>query len=276
MHTDTYTTSDGDVLTLDLTDAELAYWSRARVAAADLATPVGSLIDLLFSEDNPVLEPSPFPGRGMVTAAVHRRPVWRAMSDLLYRRQVEAHAAARTDERFTLSTADAAEQLGISAGAVRQAIQRGQLAARKVSGKLLLSPDSVAGYRVGRRGPRSVERVRRSEVPPLRLAFGSQEGSSLHIRTPDGVVVDVEEQESVKGGTIHRGSLSGWAWLEVRTTQKGEDGGVRYFRLVPDTDPDADERVIRHHPFEVVGRFRREESAKGRRANELWKEGRRG
>jgi excisionase family DNA binding protein len=151
---DRYTTTVGEMVEYDATPEEAAFLARVRSAVEDPRVTVGELTDLVYGLDNPVLERGIFPARGAVTKAVFARPIYHVMLDLLdvkrlQHGQLDMAAAAR---RYSMTIAEAAEQLGVHTSAVRQAVQAHKIAARKQGGSWLLDPASVEAYRVTR-GP---------------------------------------------------------------------------------------------------------------------------
>jgi excisionase family DNA binding protein len=135
----------------------------------DASASVGDLVELLYSADNPLLDPpGPAPGRGVVTRRALADPSYLVMLDLLDRKRVQRGALDRAAARAaaSVSVSEAASRLGVSTSAVRQAIARGTLAAVKQGGTWWLTPEAVATYRVSRTGPAPAA-PRQAGPPPV-------------------------------------------------------------------------------------------------------------
>jgi hypothetical protein len=143
-----------------------AFLARVRLAAQDPTVSIGQMIDLVYGPDNPLLDHTVFPGRGMVTVAVHADPVYRVMRDQLAVKEIAAglYDPAEARKAYTLSVPAAAKQLGISPAAVRLAISNQRLAAVYDNGQWWIRPSSVASYKVSNRGPKAAGRPRRQRI----------------------------------------------------------------------------------------------------------------
>src|SRR5690625_3742033 len=131
------------------------YIDRLKVAANDPTVTVGELVDMVYSEENPILVRDIIPGRGVVTRQVFEDPAFHVMQDLIEQKRIQAGHLDReaAESMHTMTVQEAAERLGISESAVRQAIYAKRLAARKVGGSWRLYPGGVEAYRVSNRGP---------------------------------------------------------------------------------------------------------------------------
>ena len=271
-----HTTCAGERLELTLTAAEEVFLAKAVILAEDPEVSLGELVDYLYSDSNPALAASPIPGRGWVTAEVRARPLYDAFTDLFYRKNVARNPEAKeSTELYTVSTAQAAGMLGISANAVRQAMADGRLASERVGGRLFTTHAAVGSYQVSRRGPRSEQRIRRSEAEPLRLVWGYHGPASLRFRVLDGDEEAREEHKQTSATSkVRMGALEGWRRVMVQTSLKLDgERRMKLWELVPETDPEAPEERVSLSPFEVVGRFRVVEAVEGREAVERWKAG---
>jgi|GEM_PF-2870083 len=259
MPTETYTTAHGDVLTLNLTAEEAAWFIRFRMQAADPTVSSGQLIDDAYADTNPLLVESPIPGRGWGTREVHARPAYQALLDVIYQKTAQ-ETGGRAEERFTVTVASAAAELGISEAAVRSAMRNGKLPSMR-KGRRLTSPEAVAGYQVSNRGPRSEARERRQAVPALRAKWGSENVDGvkyvLHI-SHDG---RVEERDGDR-------YIVGWTRIRLRSTIK-DSNTHRYRELAP--APTSTERQFTCGTMGVWGAFTFEEGKDGKAALDAWK-----
>jgi hypothetical protein len=146
--------------------AVATFLARVRLAAQDPTVSIGQLIDLVYGPDNPLLDHTVFPGRGMVTAAVHADPIYRVMRDQIALKEAVAGTFNPADARkaYTLSVPKTSKKLGISPAAVRLAISNQKLAAVYDNGQWWIRPESVASYKVSNRGPKAAGRPRRQRV----------------------------------------------------------------------------------------------------------------
>jgi len=237
MPIETYTTAHGEALALNLTPEEAVWLAEFRRDAADPTITIGALTDRAYSDQNPMLGASPIPGRGWVTAEVHARPAYRALIDVLYVKTVQV-TGSDGSERFTVSVADAASELGISEPAVRLAMRESRLPSMVKGRRKFTTPEAVAGYQVSNRGPRSSARTRRAEATPLTVRRGSRGGQLLQV-SHDGA-------EAGKDPV----TVSGWSRVFVRTTMKATNSH-RFWEL----QPGPTQQSLRLGDFEVTGRF---------------------
>ncbi len=130
----TYTTLDGDVIDLtDLAPHERAFFDECYVAYRDNVVPFGAFLNLVHGDRNPALEP----GR-RVTRAVAAHPLYRSVRDLEDRVGIAQQALRPGPDDLVdrdplddelIPHAQVAERLGVSLGAVYQAVERGDLVA---------------------------------------------------------------------------------------------------------------------------------------------------
>lgn len=154
---ETYTTLAGEVLEYPHPKAETArFLARVHDATNNPAVSESSLLTLIYSKENPILDQTIFPARGAVTAAVFRNPVYHVMLDLLDHKRVQTGTLnlEREHDRYTMTVPEAAAELGITESSVRVAIKSKRLAAIKPAGSYRLDPTSVAEYEVSSRGPK--------------------------------------------------------------------------------------------------------------------------
>lgn len=246
-----HTTIAGEVLEYPRPGPELArFLARVHAAANDPRVSEHELVELIYGRENPLLDLTIFPGRGAVTRAVFENPVYHVMLDLLDAKRVQAGTLdpERAAGRYTMTVTEAAEQLGVSTSAVRQAIERGQLASWKKGPRLhLLDPHSVATYRdhVQRRGPKP--------EPALRVRMGSAAGASLRVKAAG---LEVEREEKLAGGgKAIDAVVPRFARVAIAYSGKRSNGSKFNHLLVLEPADDVDD-LEPVDGFTVVGRFR--------------------
>lgn len=223
-----YTTSSGEVLELNLTEAEAQYFAHLQQLAGDVTASVADLVMALYSADNPIMEKGP-DGMGWVTRAVFSRPAYHAFTDLLQRKEAQRRLAVELERRFSVSVAQAAAELGISERSVRRAITENRLPGLKVKGQHYTTEAGLAAYKVGKTGPQSDSRIRRTMPGPLEIVEGSSPGHSLEFKT-DGKRELVER----RGRTVRLIRVTDWTWAVVKTNDTTrEERGRRLFLLRP-------------------------------------------
>jgi excisionase family DNA binding protein len=114
------------------------------------------LIGLAYPPENPILDATFHPARGMVTRAVLDDPAYEVMVDLLFRRRMmeDGISAEKLASRYSMTVAEAAAELGIHESAVRQAISAKRLASWiKEGGRHYVDPRALKTLEVGTRGP---------------------------------------------------------------------------------------------------------------------------
>lgn len=257
-----YTTIAGNVIDYVPSPDEADFLARVVRATNDPNVTEAQLIELVYGRENPILDQSVFAGRGAVTASVVENPIYRVLLDLLDQKRVIDGKldVAKAAEAYTLSVADAAKRLEMSPGAVRQAIQAGNLAAWKKGATYFLEPRSVDTYRsrVARRGPSAASSAteRRPAVSPsdvvpsepagsafaLRARMGSATGWSFRLKAPHIEIVETD-------GHARVGVVSSFERAAIAFSGKKVN---RFFVLEPADEP------FRYDfgPFFIEGRFR--------------------
>lgn len=116
-------------------------------AAADPKVSHGQLIGLVYGRDNPLLTPSPL-GTLTVTQEVLAHSIYPVLSDLINRKQMAEMRVApeKLSVGYTLTVNEAAERLGITPSAVRQAIAKRRLACWVKDGTYYLHPKWTDQY----------------------------------------------------------------------------------------------------------------------------------
>lgn len=197
-----YTTVLGETIEYPKPAPEASrFLERVQTAAEDPLVSEDQLIELIYGPENPVLEQGKFEGRGAVTKAVLADPLYRVLLDLLDHKRV---SLGKTDETrlqsaFTMTVAEAADELQVTPGGVRKAIDAKHVAAiKKPNGTYLLDPKSVEAYKATRK-PRGF-----SKGPALRLAFGNAPGQSLRVKFAD---LTLGESKKLKNGKLREAEV---------------------------------------------------------------------
>jgi hypothetical protein len=133
------------------------FLARVRELVDDPKASEDDVVALVYSRENPILDHTVFPTRGAVTRDVLENPVYRVMTDLLFRKSVAERGldVERIAREFTVPVSDAAARLDIHESAVRQAIAAQRLASWVKEGRHYLRPRDVEAFQVSARGPRA-------------------------------------------------------------------------------------------------------------------------
>lgn len=240
----TYTTTLGEVIEYPEPPQRVAeFLQRVQVAAEDPRVSVDELIDLIYGPENPVLVQGKFKGRGAVTREVLANPLYSVLIDLLQHKRIALGkvTAQQLKDTFSIRVREAAEQLDITPGAVRQAVADGRLSARKdPDGTIWIDPRSVESYRsrVSRRGP--------SRGPALRVLMGNEPGKSFRVKALN---LEVTGRSKEGDGRYVEGEVSTFERVAVALSGKTMN---RVFIL----EPAAKTSRYEHGPFFVEGRFK--------------------
>jgi excisionase family DNA binding protein len=243
-----YTLLSGETVEFTAPAGDLgAFLKRVLSAAKDPAISERELTELVHGPENPMLEPGVVPGKTVATVEVYRDPIFHVMLDCIARKRTPSGSGVVSGRaRYTMTVPDAARQLGISESAVRQAIYSNRLRARKDGGTYYLDPQSVAGYRVSRRGPRRREPVQRSAPGgSLEARIGSGSDASFRVKHARDER-DLDERRGAEwAGTIP----GGWHRIAVLGTTRDR---ARYWEI----EPAEGESVLHFEGFYLRGGFR--------------------
>lgn len=255
MPTHTHTLINGRSIEYEPTAAESKFLRRVEAAVTNAAIGEPELRALIYGPENPLLDQQLVAGYSFVTPAAFESPVFRVLLDLLDRKRVAVGSLdlEKTAARYTLSVAQAAEQLGIRDSAVRTAVIEGRLPSWMLGGEIRLSPEGVESYQVSRRG----------RPPRLLVAIGSKDGASMRVR-----VVGGELEVSGKQGGVVAGQITTWSQVGVITGAKREGQTTYRYWLI---EPGGGANRIELGPFHVVGRFTVVEQKNGKAASEAFK-----
>ncbi|WP_437596500.1 helix-turn-helix domain-containing protein [Sorangium sp. So ce590] len=243
-----YTLLSGETVEFATPTGELGtFLCRVLAAARDPSVSEAELTELVLGPENPLLDRTAVAGRSIATAEVYRDPAFHVMLDCLARKRLPPESAVATPRtRYTMTVPEAAQQLGISESAVRQAIYAGRLRASKEGGTYYLDPHAVAGYRVSKRGPRRQDQD--AKGPPggtLDARIGSGPDASFRVKHSRD---DFELTE--KRGPEWTGRIpAGWRRIAVLGTSKDRS---RYWEI----EPAEGESVLHFEGFYVRGGFR--------------------
>lgn len=183
-----------------------AFLTRLEDMISDPKVSEQEVIGFAYSRENPMLDSTMHPARGMVTKEVFDDPAYAVMGDLLFRKRVEQEKVdvAEIAAKYTLTVAEAAKELEMHPSAVRQAIDARRLASWMKNGANHLEPRAVASFKTAtsgrRRGPKPS-----TPTHELDVVVGHMAGASLRVRAPDGV----EKINRVEGNIIH-GRIAKW------------------------------------------------------------------
>lgn len=236
MPTETHRLLSGETIEYERPTGPLAaFLRRVRDAVNDPRVTASELAALPYGPDNPLLDQTVLPGRGVVTKAVFANPVYHLMLDLLAQKRVQEGTldVDKAAARHTLTVAEAADRAGVHESAIRQAIAANRLPSWKRGTRHFVSPDDVDAYKPARHGP----------APPLEVRFGSKEGARLSLKHDGGELVTDKE------GSIHTGHIERWKCVGVLASS-GEK--ARFWLL----EPGEEVEDIAHAGFYVRGRMR--------------------
>lgn len=254
--TETYTMLSGRTLSYDIPRPEVArFLARVVDAAHDPNVTESTLTGLIYGTDNPLLDQTIFKGRGAVTPETVANPVYHVMLDYLDQKRIQAGTLdlAASHDRYTMTVAEAAGQIGMSTGAVRQAILKGRLGAIKKGGQWYLRPAGVKAYQRSNRGPRprsgkarddtaQDEKVSNRLGGPLSIRMGNAPGVSFRLKALQKLT------DSERTGRIRTGVLHDWKRIAVWA---GTGSRSRMYEIAPSEEKNE----IIYREFYVRGRF---------------------
>lgn len=247
-----HTTLTGHEIRHQPSPAARAFLGRLAAMVDDPRATENDMIALGYSRENPLLAAPPegvLGDRGYVTREVLEDPSYRVMTDLLTRKRVAQHGVDVQElaAGYHLTVADAAQQLGVTESAVRQAIAAGRLDSWVKSGRHFLHPHSLEAFNRTSTLARAQQAGRQgaAAAAPVRVHIGHKAGASMKLRYPG----ELAGASKVSRDEVS-GALPAWSRVAVMTT---EGRSARLFVLEP--APGADEQ-IEHEGFFVRGPFR--------------------
>lgn len=247
MQTKQHQLLSGETITVELRTADEAqFFARLQFEADNETTTEAALVDVMYGPDNPILTHGVLEGRGLVTREVFARPLYHAMLDLLDRKrlQVGGMDADAVEGRASLTVREAAERLGISDNAVRQALAARRLSGTKIGGQWRLDASAVESYKPSRRGLSS----------PVDVVLGNTQGLSFRVKHPGELDGRRKVGKRLIAGSVQPG------WKRIGVIYGGSEHGEYVFReFEPGTSPDA----FGVGPFSLEGRFTEVRSVRG-------------
>lgn len=210
----------------------------ARAIVDDPERSSDELVALVYGRNNPILDPTLFPERGAVTRAVLENPVYHVLTDLLARKEAQERGTNFDSVKasYTLTVAEAAEELGVTEDAVRRAIRNRRLPAWVKEKSYYVNPDHLELLGdVGQRGAVPLQ--------ALEYAVGYDATSNVFMKFKiPGGELPFDEQ----GNT---GRVAKWQRVGVLT---GGHGKIRFQVL----EPSHQDNEVNFHGFFVKGKFR--------------------
>jgi uncharacterized protein YunC (DUF1805 family) len=258
-----YLLSSGEVIEYPTPAPHVAaFIGRVKAAAESPDAKPAALLALVYGTENPILDVTSQPGYAMIGAKQLADPLYHVLADMVFRAQLRAVGQTAEDvyATYTVSVAEAAEQLGITVASVRAAITARKLAAVMRNGQWYLRPESVASYKVSNRGRK------KAAVEPatadVQVRCGSAEGGSLSVRIVGGEL----KVDAKKGDAVLAHFPAGWSRALLKATTKQ---GVRVFELEPAPGESGE---VEHLGLYARGPFRVVKTHTATRtANAVWK-----
>jgi len=237
-----YKTVLGEIIKIDQekvgSDA-LAFLVRCIQMAHDPEVNENDLIEVAYSEENPILKPGIIKGRGFIDQEALDHPLYPIFADLisLKGKNQGTFNSENALKQYSLTVSEASEFLGISPSAIRQAIKAHKLAAIKKDGQHWIIPASVKSYKVG-------SRHRKRETPALTVCFGTKKGSGALIpKFVNDIEMVTKNDQGLKEGVV----MSFLSAAILTNTQ----GDKRFFRIVPGPDNE-----MKFNGFFIKGKFK--------------------
>lgn len=229
------------------------FLKRARDLLDDAKASEDELTLLVYGEDNPILDRTFFPGRGMVTASVLENPVYHVLTDLLARKRaaIKGQTPEQLGKPFTLTVAQAAEQVGVTEDAINKGIRARRIPSWVKDGQRYLDPRTLAALRLGARGilPDGYER--------LEVRVGANHAGQLQVKFPGGQLPNRAEAipYSIE-------AKLGQRWKQIAVLTGGHDR-IRMFVIEPGgTDEIEFEGYWVKGKFTIVKKYNSSEAAR--------------
>lgn len=236
-----HTTLSGHDIKYPDPDAKLErFLKRARDLCDDPKASEDDLVLLVYGDENPILDRTFFPGRGMVTAAVFENPVYHVLTDLLARKRatIKGQTAEQLGKPFTLTVPQAAEQLGITEDAINKGIRARRIPSWVKEGQRYVDPRALAALGLGKQGKLPEGFMR------LKVRVGANHDGQLRVKHDGGELpTKAEAIPYALETTLPRSQ-------RVAVLTAGHDR-LRMFELLPGED----ENEIEFEGFHVRGKF---------------------
>lgn len=142
----THRTVTGHLVEFEAPPKVATFLRRLEDAVAEPKVTERELTGLAYSNENPFLDHTMFPGRGAVTKEVLADPAYRVMTDLLFRKRIVELKidVSKIEARYSMTPGEAAAELGVTEGAIRQAIAARRIASWYRDGRHYLDPRSLS------------------------------------------------------------------------------------------------------------------------------------
>jgi excisionase family DNA binding protein len=181
----TYETLSGHKIEYPDPDAKLErLLKRARELLDDRKATEDDLVVLIYGDENPLLDRTLFPERGMVTKEVLENPAYHVLCDLLARKRaaIKGQTAEQLGRPFTLTVPQAAELLKVSEDTINRGIRARRIPSWVKDGQRYLDPRVLPALDLGTRGkpPPGFER--------LKVCVGSSHAATFQVKHPGGVL----------------------------------------------------------------------------------------
>lgn len=142
--------TSGHTVDYEGTPRVVAFLRRIEATINDQNITHQQVIGLAYSNENPFLDHTMFPGRGAVTRAVLENPAYDVLTDLVFRKQLaeDGTPIEKIAAKYSMMVREAAAQLGITEGAVRQAIAAKRIGSWLKNGQHYLNPKALTSLEV--------------------------------------------------------------------------------------------------------------------------------
>lgn len=213
-----YHTLAGEVIEYPAAPADLArFLARAIDEAHDPDIGESAFTALIYGRDNPLLDQTVFPDRGMVTPEAKRHPIFRILLDLLEQKRIQAGTlqARRdpdgpmpADPAHTMTVDRAASLMAVSAGTIRRLVKQGELVGSGRGESLRLDGEAVERWIEEHDIAGETRRFAmvgdvEGAVADLQILMGRRGGAELQVKYK-GALDDVTTIGANQAGTLRR------------------------------------------------------------------------
>ncbi len=232
-----FKTLRGDYIEFEQPDPEVrAFLSRVIDLANDPNATESNLVNLIYGNENPILDQEALPTRGLVTKEAYENPVYHVMLDLLDLKRIqEGTVRAEDADAYSVTVTEAAKLLDVHVSAVRQAVQNKRIPAIKKGSRWMMRPEDVDAFEVERRGPQPSN--------PLQVRLGHKSGAVFKVKHPG----ELQGKEQM-GTHVYEGTISRFKRVGVLS---GPTMKHRFFVL----EPSSDDNELNVDEFFIRGSF---------------------
>lgn len=252
----TYETLSGHTIPYpDFEPAVTRFLTRVMKALGDQRVTEDDLVLLIYGTENPILDRTLFPERGMVTKEVLEHPAYPIMCDALARKRaaIKGQTAEQLGRPFTLTVAQAAKQCGVSEDAINRGIRARRIPSWVKDGQRYLDPRTFAALGLGERGALPEGFMR------LRVKVGASHTAQVRVKHAGGELPSKAEAIPYAIETTLPRSQ------RVAVLMAGANGTLRMFELIPGEE----ETRLPFEEFLVQGNFEIARKVNGARAARL-------